>query len=83
MNAMTGSADAVHAVGEAAVERPCIDLEGSKVCAEVGKDGVLVVRVYPAGDTPTAVYVDQDLVAGSEIAMTSGPAGRHRKPVKG
>lgn len=70
------STDAVQAVSEAAESLPCLDIEGSKVCAELSCDGVLVVRVYPAGDTPAAVYVDGDLVAGSE--MDWRPVGRHR-----
>lgn len=75
MNAVTGSVDPVQAV-EAADERPCLDVEGSKVYAEMGPDRVLVVRVYPAGDTPVAVLVDETLVAGSQA---QGPRGRHHR----
>jgi hypothetical protein len=76
MNAATESADPACAV-EVAEERPCLEVEGSKVYAEMGRDRVLVVRVYPVGDTPVAVMVDETLVAGSE--MDWRPRGRHRK----
>jgi hypothetical protein len=79
MNAATESADAVQAVSEAGEPRPCLDVEGSKVCAELNEDGVLVVKVHLAGDTPAAVYVGEALVAGSEVDWQ--PAGRHRRPV--
>ncbi len=80
MNAVAQSADAADAVSEAAGERPCLDIEGSKVCAGLSGDGVLVVRVYPVGDTPVAVLVDETLVAGSE--MNWRPTGRHRRPAE-
>lgn len=77
MNATTGSADAANAVGEVTDERPCLDIEGSKVYAECSEDGVLVVRVYPVGDMPVAVLVDETLVAGSEMEWK--PRGRHHR----
>jgi hypothetical protein len=52
-------------------EAPCIDLDGSRVYAELGEDGVLTVRVCPAGDVPAAVYVNQDLVADSRAERQS------------
>lgn len=77
MNATTEPAEAANAVSEVTDERPCIDVEGSKVFAELSSDGVLVVRVYPAGDTPVAVLVDETLVAGSEAKWQ--PKGKHHR----
>jgi hypothetical protein len=76
MNAIaTEPADAVR---EAAGEFPCLRAGGSRIYAGLSADGVLVVRVYPEGDTPVAVFVDEALVAGSE--MDWRPVGRHRVP---
>ena len=77
MNAVTKSADSAQAVSEATEDQLCLDVEGSKVYAELSDDGVLVVRAYPVGDTPVAVLVDETLVAGSEVRWQ--PRGRHRK----
>lgn len=78
MNATTESADSAQAVGEAIDERPCLDVEGSKVYAELSEDGVLVVRAYPAGDTPVAVLVDETVVSGTTAGWKAH--GKHRKP---
>ena len=53
-----------------------LDVGGSVVSAARSEDGVLVVRVYPVDDTPVAVFVDEALVAGSEMSWR--PVGRHR-----
>lgn len=79
MNATTESADAVQAVGEVTEDRPYLDVEGSKVYAELSDDGVLVVRAYPAGDTPVAVLVDETIVSGSTAGWKAH--GKHRKPL--
>lgn len=78
MNATTESADSAQAVGEAIDERPCLDVEGSKVYAELSEDGVLVVRAYPAGDTPVAVLVDETVVSGTTAGWKAH--GKHRRP---
>jgi hypothetical protein len=77
MNATTESADVAQAVGEVDDGRPCLNIEGSKVYAELTEDGVLVVRAYPAGDTPVAVLVDETLVSGSKAGWKAH--GTHRK----
>lgn len=78
MNATTTeSAEAAEAVSEAADDRPCLDVAGSKVYAELSPDGVLVVRVYPSGDTPVAVLVDETVVSGYTAGWKSH--GRHRR----
>jgi hypothetical protein len=78
MNATTESAESAQAVSEAADNRPCLEVEGSKVYADRSEDGVLVVRAYPAADTPVAVLVDETLVSGTTAGWK--PHGRHRKP---
>lgn len=78
MNAVTESADSAQAVSEADGGRPCLDIEGSKVYAEMSENGVLVVRACPAGDTPVAVLVDETLMRGSVAGWKSH--GTHRKP---
>lgn len=78
MNATTGSAKPAQAVSAADGDRPCLDVAGSKVYAEMSQDGVLVVRAYPAGDTPVAVLVDETLVSGSKAGWKAH--GTHRKP---
>lgn len=77
MSATGEATEPVSAVEEAEDLRPCLDVEGSKVYAEVSPDGVLVVRVYPRDGTPAAVYFDETLVAGGEASRQ--PRGRHRK----
>lgn len=57
-------------------EVSCLDVAGSRVCAEHADD-VLVVRVRLAEGTRAAVYVDGALVAGEDAER---PAGRHRRP---
>lgn len=78
MNAATESAEAGQAVSEAADTVPCLDIDGSKVCASLDDGGVLTVRIYPAGDTPVVIYAGEALVSGDEAGWR--PAGRHRKP---
>lgn len=60
-----------------AEDRPCLSIEGSRVDAEVNAEGVFAVRIRPAGGMPVAVYVDEALVAGSEVDWQ--PSGRHRR----
>lgn len=79
MNAATESAEAGQAVSEAAGTAPCLEVDGSKVCASLDDDGVLVVRVYPADEVPVVIYAGEALVADGEAGWR--PAGRHRKPV--
>jgi hypothetical protein len=68
----------VNATAEPPGDRPCLEVEGSKVYAEMNQDGVLVVRACPAADTPVAMLVDETLVKGTTAGWKSH--GRHRKP---
>lgn len=58
--------------------RSCLDVEGSKVRADLGADGVLVIRVCRADGTPVTVLVDEVVVADSR-PLDRRPRGRHRK----
>jgi hypothetical protein len=71
------SAETASAVGELADDRPYLEVEDSKIYGEMTQDGVLVVRVFPAGDTPVAVLVDETLVSGNVAGWKSH--GKHRK----
>jgi hypothetical protein len=75
---MSAAAQSAGVVNEAGQDRNCTHVEGSRICGEMTGDGVLVVRVYPAGDTPVAVLVDEALVSGSTAGWKSH--GKHRKP---
>jgi hypothetical protein len=73
VNAATESAGSA----QVADSRPCLDVEGSKVYAGLDPDGVLVVRVQLASDTPVAVLVDETLVSGYTAGWKA--LGKHRK----
>jgi hypothetical protein len=54
-----------------------LDIEGSKVMAGLTDDGVLLVRILPAGDTPVAIMVDETIMQGTTAGWKAH--GKHRK----